>query len=477
MDVVINDNLEPNEMRKNILKLSWPAILRLFLQSLVGFVDMAMIGVFAKQKDISSAIGAVGVSNKLIFIILGSFTALSIGSTALVAHHIGAKNEKKANEILWQSILISVVMALVFAIIGLFFSEHLLKFMLVLMEDPDPFIISEGSIYMKIVLISMIFGFPLMIINAVFQGIGDMKTPLFLMIITNLTNVLFNYLLIFGKGFFPELGVVGAGLGSAIGRSAGCMVGLLILINGKSHLKLAFKYLKLKLEYVIIKSIFKIGIPSSLEQFARQSSQIVITIFVAGLAAASDAISANEIAMIINMLAIMPGFGFGIAALTLVGQSLGADKKELAEQYAKQSTLIGTILMIPVSILLFIFARPLVLIFSDKPEVIPMAVTAVRIIIVTQPILTLVLVLSGGLRGAGDTLWVMIITVIGNWGFRVVLGILLGYYFKLGLTGFWIAIAIDIGVRAILMMLRFKSGRWKHIKVLTRKEKLQEVLD
>lgn len=470
--VELTNDLRKSEMRKKILLLSWPAILRLFLQSLVGTVDIIMVG-----KVKGPGIGAVGVGNRIVFIIIGVFTALSIGSTALVAHHIGDKNYKKGNEVLWQSILISVIMGVVIAVVGLIFSEYLLKGMLLLMEkskDQD-YILHHGSIYIKIVLASMIFGFPMMIINAVFQGVGDMKTPLILMIITNLLNVLFNYLLIFGNWGFPEMGVAGAALGTSLSRVAGCLIGIIILIIGKSNLKLSIRYLKFKLDYAIIRSIFKIGIPSSIEQFVRQASQIIITIFVAALGTA--ALEANEIALNINNLAIMPGFGFGVASLTLVGQSLGADKKDLASKYAKETSILGVVLMLPISIISFIFAEPLVLLYADSKEIVPLAVLIVRIIIISQPILTLVLILAGALRGAGDTIWVMIATIIGNWFVRVVLGILLGYVLNIGLVGFYIAILIDIVVRAFIMLLRLRSGKWKHLKVISRKDKLIEVLD
>jgi len=476
MEVIQND-LRPKEMRRRILHLSLPAILRLFLQSLVGTIDIIMIGNFATGEYGKAAIAAVGISNRIVFIILGAFTALSIGSTALVAHHVGAKEEEKANEVLWQSLMLSVLMAIAFMLLGIFFAEHMLRGMLVLMEKPDTFIIEHGSIYIKIVLASMIFGFPLMIINAVFQGIGDMKTPLYLMMLTNLMNVLFNWLLIFGIWIFPELGVTGAAIGTSIGRLSGFVVGMVLLIRGRSHLKLAFRYLSFKLDHMILRGILKIGIPSSLEQFARQSSQIVITILVAGLSAGTAALTANEIAMNVNMLSIMPGFGFSVAAVTLVGQSLGAERKDLAEQYAKQSTYLGTFLMLPVSIMMFVFARPLVLLFNNDPEVVPLAITAVRIIIVAQPILAIFMILAGGLRGAGDTKWVLYITVIGNWGARVALGYLIGDVMGYGLAGFWIAIAIDIIVRAILISLRFKSGKWKNIQVLSKKEKINQLFN
>ncbi|ERJ11864.1 MATE family efflux transporter [Haloplasma contractile] len=473
---VISDDPRPRQMRRNILILAWPAILRLFLQSLVGTVDLAMVGNLGK-----SAIGAVGVSNRIVFIILGAFTALSIGSTALVAHYIGAGKKEKGNEILWQSLMMAVLMAGVFALIGLFFARNLLELMLSRMSQPDVAILRDGSIYIKIVLASMIFGFPLMIINAVFQGVGDMKTPMVLMIITNLTNVTFNFLFINGIWFFPEMGAVGVGIGTAIGRTTGCLVGIAILIKGKSHLKLAFKYLKFKFDTVILKSIFKIGLPSSFEQFARQSSTLLFTALIAGIgitqAQESANIAANEIVMRVNMLLIMPGFGFSVAATTLVGQSLGAGKEELAERYGKQASLLVMILMVPFSIVLFIFAEPIARIFIGDDLAVGYAVTSIRIILVVQPLLALVLAFSGGLRGAGDTTWVMIITVIGNWGFRVLLAYILGYHFGLGLAGFWLGMAFDVAVRALLMTLRFMSGKWKDIEVISKKEKLEAVAE
>lgn len=468
---VLNIDIRKSEMRRNIWLLAWPAILRFFLQSLVGTVDVIMVG-----RIEGPSIGAVGVGNRIVFIIIGVFTALSVGATALVAHHIGAKDTKKGNEILWQSIMISFIMGVIICFIGLFFADYLVKGMLLLMEkskDQD-YLIHHGAIYVKIVLASMIFNFPMMIITAIFQGVGDTKTPLVLMILTNLVNVLFNYLFIFGKMGFPELGVAGAALGTAISHTVGCLITLIILFIGNKELKLNFKTLKLKLDFVIIRNIFKIGIPSSVEQFARQFSQVIIAVFVAALG--SVALQANEIAMNISNLAILPGFGFSVASLTLVGQSLGANRKDLATKYTKQTSIMGVVLMIPVSIIMFIFAEPLVNLYSPTKEILSLAILVVRIIVITQPVLTLIFILAGALRGAGDTLWVMIITIIGNWFARVAIGITLGYFLGIGLIGFYIAMAIDMLIRVSMMIIRFRSGKWQNIKVIDKKDKLKDVI-
>ncbi|WP_181248151.1 MATE family efflux transporter [Halanaerobium saccharolyticum] len=338
-----------------------------------------------------------------------------------------------------------------------------------LMEESDPFILNQGSTYLNIVLASMLFGLPMMVVNAILQGIGDMKTPLFIMFISNVVNVLFNYLLIFGIGIFPAMGVAGAALGSGLGRFVGFLIGIAILIKGEKGIKLDLDVIELKVDFEIIKDILIIGIPAAVEQFARQSSQIIYTAMVAGLGTAT--IAANAVTMNVSSLSFMPGFGFGMAATTLVGQSLGAKKKKLAENYSKQSTYLTLVLMVAASILMYIFVEPIVNLYTDDPAVVNMAVSALKIFILFQPLLGLFMVLAGALKGAGDTKWVMYFTIAGNWGVRLVLSYILGLRMGIGLNGFWIAMGIDITFRSMLIIWRFLSGKWKDLDVVNVREK------
>lgn len=462
-ELIIDTN--PKQMRRNILSLAWPAILRLFLQSIVGVVDVIMIGQLG-----AAAIASVDIGNRIVFVLIGSLMSLSIGSTAMVAHYVGAGNKEKANHIMWQSLMSGFLAALILAFLGYLFSEEILKLMMILMEEADQFIINEGSIYLKIVLTSMIFALPMMVINAILQGIGDMKTPLFIMFITNIINVLLNYLLIFGISFFPALGVTGAAIGTAIGRLVGFIIGLGVLIRGDIDIKLDWKQLNWKIDWETIKNILKIGIPAAVEQFARQSSQIIYTALVAGLGTIT--IAANAVAMNVTTLSFMPGFGFGMAATTLIGQSLGAGKKDLAENYGKQSTYLTVVLMALASIVMFIWIQPIIHLYTDEPGVIKMATSALRIFLFFQPVFGLFMVLAGALRGAGDTKWVMFFTIIGNWGVRLIVSLIFAFYFKLGLNGFWLAMGIDVIVRAGLIVWRFLSGKWKDLKVVQNNEEM-----
>ncbi|MFP4021766.1 MAG: MATE family efflux transporter, partial [Halanaerobium sp.] len=356
------------------------------------------------------------------------------------------------------------------------FSKELMGAMTFLMEENDPFILNQGSTYLNIVLASMLFGLPMMVVNAILQGIGDMKTPLYIMFISNVVNVLFNYLLIFGIGIFPALGVAGAALGSGIGRFIGFLIGITILIKGEKGIKLDLEVIELKLDFEIIKDILIIGIPAAVEQFARQSSQIIYTALVAGLGTAT--IAANAVTMNVSSLSFMPGFGFGMAATTLVGQSLGAEKKDLAENYAKQSSYLTVLLMTAASIAMYIFVEPIVNLYTDDPAVINMAVSALKIFILFQPLLGLYMVLAGALKGAGDTKWVMYFTIIGNWGVRLVLSYLLGLRMGIGLNGFWLAMGIEVSFRTVLIIWRFISGRWKNLDVVNiKKKRIDEIIE
>ena len=450
---------EPRQMRRNILRLSWPAILRQFLQSIVGVVDVMMIGRLG-----ASAIAAVDMANRLVFVLIGTLMSMTIATTALVAHNIGAGNRKMANHIMWQSLLGGILLAVVLAVGGMLGARRMLELMMILMDEVDPFVLAEGTVYLRIVLASMVAALPMMVINAVLQGLGDMKTPLYIMVIANIVNVLFNYLLIFGIGIFPELGVRGAAWGTALARLAGAGIGLYVLLRGTADIRLHLVHVSWKLDFSVLRGVLKIGIPAAFEQLIRQSSMILYTALVASLGTVT--LAANAITMNINSLSFMPGFGFGMAATTLVGQSLGAGRKDLARAYGRQTTVITFVLLAVASVVMFFFITPIARLYNDDPQVVSLAASALKIFIIFQPLFGIFMVLAGALRGAGDTKWVMYITAIGNWGVRLVFSLLFVFVFDLGLNGFWLAMGVDIVIRSILISWRYASGKWQDHKVL-----------
>lgn len=430
--------------------------MRMFLQMLVGLADLAMVGRISHY-----AISAVGLGNQLFFLAVGVITAFTVGSTALVARMIGAGRQDKAEEYARQSLVLTFGLGTVIGLVGVLGAEHIIRFMLAASETPDPEVVRLGTIYLRIIAYSAPLSFVMMNCNSVLQGAGDMKTPLYIMAFTNVFNVLFDWLLIFGIGIFPEMGVAGAAVATSMARNIGALGGLIYLFSGRGPLKLRLKdsFLPKKDK---IRDILDIGIPSAGEQLVRSSGQLVFTMLVAGLGPV--ALAANQIIMKAMSMSFMPGFGFGLAATTLVGQNLGAEQPERAERSGYEATKLAAIFMSGVGLLFFLASHQLAGLFTSDPAVQMAAGENMKLLAISQPALAYVMVLAGALRGAGDTKWVLYVTMIGTWGSRVVIAWFLGIYLGMGLPGIWIAMVADNFIRAIFLVGRYRSGQWKLIK-------------
>lgn len=441
-------------LRRRIWDLSWPAILRMVFMNMASLVTLGLVGTLGPE-----AIAAVGLGQRVIFIVVGVIMALTIGTTALVAHYTGAKNMEAARKVVSQSLIIGVFVAIALAVLGDLYGERAIGWLMY--GNPDPKVIAVGGQYLRIVIFSMSLGLPMMLINAAQQGAGDMKTPMYMVIGVNIITLIMGYLLIMGPGPFPALGVTGAALGEGIARLVGGTAALWLAFSGRFFTLSVRPKDFWHLDPGIIKRILFIGIPSSGEMFVREGSQIVFTVLIATLGA--SVIAANQIAMAVQSISFMPGFGFGLAATTLVGQSLGARKPELAERYGYQTNWFAGLFMGLLGVIFFFFARGLAGLFTQDPGVAGLAATCIRIVAFAQIPFSVSMVLSGALRGAGDTKYVMYITATGEWGVRLVLAYLFGFRFGWGLPGVWLAFLITSLALAGMALWRYRSGQWKYV--------------
>jgi putative MATE family efflux protein len=206
-----------------------------------------------------------------------------------------------------------------------------------------------------------------------------------------------------------------------------------------------------------------IGLPSAGEQLVRSSGQFVFSMLVAGLG--SVAIAANQIISKSTSMSFMPGIGFGHAATTLIGQNLGAKQPERAERSGYMAAKIAAIFMSCVGLMFFFFSYQLAGLFTKDVAVQQAAGECLKIMAISQPFLAYVMVLAGALRGAGDTGYVLLVTLIGTWGSRVAMGWLLGIYFGLGLKGVWLAMVLDNLIRFAMMLTRYRKGQWKTMRL------------
>ncbi|MGI6684691.1 MAG: MATE family efflux transporter [Bacillota bacterium] len=442
------------EMKHNIWRLAWPAILQMSFQTSVGVITMILIGNFLTGAE---SVAAIGLSQRIMFLVIGTLVALTVGTTALVAYNFGAGTKEEAGIILSHSLIIGVGIALVLGICLDQFGSFFLT--LLMLGNPDQGVISMGSGYLSVVGYSMTLGIILMIINAALQGAGDMKRPMYFTIGMNIMTIILGLILIPGFSFIPSLGLKGAALAEGISRGLTSIIAFIMLVRGHLVIKLPAKK-----NFVwrpgIVKDVLRIGLPSAGEQFVNHSSHIIYTILIATLG--TTAIAANQVIMTVHSISFMPGFGFGVAATTLVGQSLGARHSDHAEGYGIQTSKMSAIFMGIMGVVFYIWARPLVQIFVPDPEVVGLAAECLRIVAFAQVPMSIVMVLSGGLRGAGDTRWVMYITMIGQWGIRLGLSAFAIWY-GYGLAGVWMAMMLDMVIRCVLFLFRFRSGQWKTI--------------
>jgi putative MATE family efflux protein len=449
---ILPEFLDKRHIRSKVISLSLPALLNMFLISFVGIADMIMVGRLGP-----SAISAVGMVNQPNFLVISVFMALTVGTTALVARFVGAGDIKGAKNVARQSLIVSIFFGIGISIFLYIFAPQIERGM-----GAEPDVLVLGIAYMRIIAMGMTFNVISMIIGAILRGSGDMKTPLVADTVANLTNIIGNYILIFGKLGAPSLGVAGAGIATSISRFISMSILLYVLYNGKTMVKLSLKD-NYHLDWSIIRRVLNIGIPSAVEQFVLRSGQLTFVRIIAELGTVPFA--THQIAMNIQSLSFMPGQAFSMAATTLVGQLLGARKPDIAEESARQTRLIGMMVAGVTAFVIFFFGRYLVMLYTDDTSIIEQGRVCLRIIAAIQPAQSTQFILAGALRGAGDTRFPLYSTMLGMWGMRVALSYLFVLVFKWGLTGAWLAIAFDQVTRAILIYTRFNSGKWKWMRV------------
>ncbi|NLY29860.1 MAG: MATE family efflux transporter [Firmicutes bacterium] len=453
----VSPSPEKGSLRRQVMTLAWPAVIENLLVMSVGIADTAMVGLLG-----AAYLAGVELANRLVNLGVAIFAAVLIGTTALVARSTGANDKKTANEAMRQALVLVFLIGVPLLFLGTLYAERCVTFMMVMQESPDPAVIEAGTIYLRITIPFLLFALLMMTINSCLRGAGDTRTPMVITGVSNVINIVGNYILIYGAGPIPAMGVAGAAWATNIARLAGAILVFRAVYGERGALSLRFNE-RFRFDPEIVRRIVRVGIPAAVEQGLMRSAQLVYGMIVAGLDTVS--IAAHAVALTAESISFMPGAGFSLAATTLVGQSLGAGDPDRAEQSGYESGKMATLVMSAMGILFFVFPRFFVGLFSRDPEVIDLAAQCLRIVAISQPALAWVMTLAGGLRGVGDTRWVMLITVLGFWGVRVTIAYILATTTDLGLIGAWIAMILDLFVRALLLAWRFRQGGWKEIDV------------
>ncbi len=446
-------DLENHTIEQNIWILALPLIAERLLQSIVDAADMAMVGRVG-----AASVAAVGLSNQISFIAMSFYDAIRVGTTTVVARRVGAGEYEKAQATLRQSLIVAMVLGLIAFVLISGFAGPSLR---LLGAETD--VIEQGVPYSHWKGMSLLFEFVTMTFTAALRGCGNTRLPMYVGMLVNITNLVGNYALISGHWGFPALGTEGAGIATAFARLLGMVFIIFLTVRQDSPIR-PFYQGSFRPDKTVLGPVLTIGLPASGERLILRVAQLFYVRVIAGLG--TNAYAAHQIALRIESMSLVIGFSFGAATTTLVGQYLGFGTPEKAEEVVFRCRRLAAIAMGCAGAVLFIVAPHVVRIFiPDNPEVLQLGTTVLRIVAIAQPIMGMNHVFSGGLRGAGDTTWVMYITGGSAWLVRLSLTYLLVNVVGLHLPGAWYAMVLDLTVRCILFGRRFRSEKWKEITV------------
>ena len=445
-------DLTEKNLNKNIFKLSIPVAIENLLHMSVFIIDAVMVGRLG-----TDALAAVGLAGTLSFTITMIFSSLNIGSASIVARHIGAKEKDQAQAIGAQAVFLALAMGI---IITPFFLIYANKMLIVMSAEPQ--VSDLGKRYLQIVGGFVVFRLIILACSGILRGAGDTKTPMKATLVINCINILFNWLLIFGVGPFPKWGVAGAAWATAIAYTIGTVLLCTKLFTGRCVLHISIRQI-IHVHFESVKRIVSISIPAAIDAFLTQMGFLFFTKIVTILGTVS--LAAHQIAIRIESISFMPGFAIAVSTATLVGQSLGAKNINLALLSMRRCCYLALSLMGFFALIFLIFPAQMAMIFKPEPSVLSLVVVCVMIAAIEQPALAIYMVYSGGLRGAGDTISPMIITIVGTLCFHVPISYLFGITLGWGLAGVWFGSALDWICRAIAIYILYRRGRWKRVRV------------
>jgi putative MATE family efflux protein len=442
-------------MYSNLLKIAYPSVMEMVLMSLVGMMDTLMVSVLGEE-----AIAAIGLTGQPRMLMLSIFFALNIGVTAIVARRKGEERREDANHTLRNAIVLITGLSVVIMGVAILASRPLMA-----LAGAQADTIDDADTYFRILALGIPINALTMCINAAQRGIGNTRITLYVNVVSNAVNIVLNYLLIGGNFGFPRLGVAGAAIASVIGFG----VGFVLCVYSVTSKKSAYGFLHIKLhdnwqlKKEIIAPVAKVGSNAVFEQAALRIGFFLYARIVADLG--TQAFAAHQICMQFLNITFNFGDGLGVAGTSLVGQMLGQKRPDLSMVYGKAAQRIA--LAVSLTLLSFIIGLryPLVRMFTDDPQVISLGVGVMIMVAVFQPFQTSSVVISGCLRGAGDTRFVAKVMMICVTLIRPAVSALAIYVFHLGLLGAWTASLLDMSIRLASVYMRFSGSKWASIKL------------
>ena len=435
-----------------VLMLSIPSILEQIVVTAMEYIDAAMVGHIGAEA--TAAIGIVSSSTWLLHgILVGLYNAFSIQ----IAQYLGADRQQDARGVLRQAMLFNLAAGLAAAAFGIGISGHLPGWL-----GADVSLQANASAYFAIWSAALPFTMAMGMYTSMLRASGDALTPGLISVLVCVLDVVFNFFLInptrtlwgitvWGAG----LGVPGAALGTALATVVGGLLALCILLFREGPLCI-HKPGSWKITRACIRNLGKVGVPLAAERAALSSAQVLQVRIVSQLG--TVAIAANSLGVSAEGLCYMAGYGIQGAAIALIGQAVGAHRKDMAKRFAWLCTLMGMGIMTLTGAGLFAFAPALMSIFTADAAVIALGARVLRIEAFAEPMFGASIVASGAMQGAGDSTACFVLNLVSMWGIRLTLAFLLAP--RLGLMGVWGAMCFELCVRGLLFLIRLARGKW-----------------
>ena len=439
---------------KETIRMAWPALLESFFVALAGMIDTMMVSTMGTY-----AVAAVGLTTQPKFITLAIFFSINVSVSALVARRRGQKDQRSANEILLTALILTLLFCAILSVITVIWASPIIS---LCGSNADTH--ESAVLYFRVIQAGMIFNVLSLCINAAQRGSGNTKIAMTTNITSSVVNIIFNYLLIGGNFGFPKWGVFGAAFATVLGTVAASIMSLRSLFNPNSYVSIPFiRREKIRSQGESLLSILKLGSNMLVENIAMRVGFVTTAVMAAKLG--TDAFAAHQVGMNFLSLGFSFGDGMQVAAVALIGRSLGENDPDKARVYGRLCQRTGLGISFVLAIILFFFGRNLFSLFFTDLAVLDMGVLISKYIIVIILFQISQIIFGGCLRGAGDMRYCLFASLISVTLIRTAVTWGLTSVFALGLHGIWIGILSDQLSRFIFLSLRFKEGSWAKIRI------------
>lgn len=440
------------EIVKSALRVAWPSVLESFFVNLAGMVDTIMVSSLGKE-----AVASVSLTTQPKFLGLAVFLSLNVATSAIVARRRGEKDRESANRLVRTLFLGTILLTAVISTIFVVFADSFIHLMGSQPETHD-----DAVAYLRIIMGGLLFSTLSLVLNAAQRGAGNTRIAMVTNVVSNVVNVVFNYLLIGGNFHFPKWGIRGAAIATVLGTVCACVLSIISVLH-----KDGFIYLRSVKGWIAdrrtLKSMLNVGSSAFVEQICLRIGFLLFAMTVSYLG--TTELTAHQIGMNMMSLSFSFGDGFSVAAVTLIGQSLGRNRPDMAKIYGSVCQKCGLICACVISLTYFILGEKIFSIYTDDLQILNYGAIIMRILSVTLFFQIEQVVQFGCLRGAGDTKFTALVSLISVTFVRPGMSWLLCYPVGLGLPGAWLGTFCDQVLRFILTFIRFRKGQWIKLKL------------